>query len=590
MTITAAHADNDQHALVSSSGGSSSDQVPNFISDVISFTDMRETDIVDDDEASVSQSASRNDLRDADFRSHAAPSAAGDDETRRCLLRNFLDAKETDIVSETASDVALLRGHSQRSCAGTGSRKSAAVHSGPGAADDTEVKFHASNVPGRIKRQKTIGAWRDGVKAKKSSSQVQKSKSFSQADSAASRDRVRRIYNQNRRSVRHRKIADPSASDCNGGTGSRVTSQHTNSNRLSAKDAAKSTPLPARKEGRGATPKADDEGAADVGPRAKALAAPEVDRKRRKLLVRSHSTRQAKAAEEQQTLRRNVTVTPTDAGVGGLASSSTGGGGHLLRRVRRQRAVTPVLKLKCPAPPPAAARLTRQGSVGSGESTLGETAGSQDSFFTAHGDSVQQLLDLETTAAPSSVSRRRASDDDDDDVDNFSMSYNIQDRPNSLMLPANSYRWEKSVPGASSSTPYGSAGPIVFRVDEDDPEDDVVVGHVAEAKVSVPISICLVIIAAYIIAGSALFASWENWDYLTGSYFCFITLSTIGFGDVVPGTDMDQWSSHEKLVLCALWLAFGLSLLAMCFNLMQEEVKQKCRWIGCKLGLLKAEK
>jgi len=111
-----------------------------------------------------------------------------------------------------------------------------------------------------------------------------------------------------------------------------------------------------------------------------------------------------------------------------------------------------------------------------------------------------------------------------------------------------------------------------------------------EAKVSVPISVCLVIITAYILAGSSLFVALEeDWDYLTGSYFCFITLSTIGFGDVVPGTDMSDWSSREKLVLCTLWLAFGLSLLAMCFNLMQEEVKEKCKWIGRKLGLLKAE-
>ena len=106
-------------------------------------------------------------------------------------------------------------------------------------------------------------------------------------------------------------------------------------------------------------------------------------------------------------------------------------------------------------------------------------------------------------------------------------------------------------------------------------------------KVTVPISICLIIIAGYIFAGAVLFTLWEEWDYLTGSYFCFITLSTIGFGDIVPGTDMQEWASHEKLVLCALWLAFGLSLLAMCFNLMQEEVKEKCKWLGQKLGLLR---
>jgi len=126
--------------------------------------------------------------------------------------------------------------------------------------------------------------------------------------------------------------------------------------------------------------------------------------------------------------------------------------------------------------------------------------------------------------------------------------------------------------------PFNYDYDIVGQDDEDD-----------EKHVTVPISICLVIIAGYIFAGAVLFTLWEDWDLITGSYFCFITLSTIGFGDIVPGTDTNEWDSHEKLVLCALWLAFGLSLLAMCFNLMQEEVKEKFRRLGRKLGLLKNE-
>lgn len=39
----------------------------------------------------------------------------------------------------------------------------------------------------------------------------------------------------------------------------------------------------------------------------------------------------------------------------------------------------------------------------------------------------------------------------------------------------------------------------------------------------------------YILLGASLFQAWENWDYLDGSYFCFISLSSIGFGDLVPG-------------------------------------------------------
>ena len=130
----------------------------------------------------------------------------------------------------------------------------------------------------------------------------------------------------------------------------------------------------------------------------------------------------------------------------------------------------------------------------------------------------------------------------------------------------------------------GGSVPFSYTDDPFDYDDN---GSHDGGKVTVPITICLVIIAGYIFAGAVLFTLWEDWDYVTGSYFCFITLSTIGFGDIVPGTDMDKWASSEKLVLCALWLAFGLSLLAMCFNLMQEEVKEKCKCIGLRLGLLR---
>ena len=131
--------------------------------------------------------------------------------------------------------------------------------------------------------------------------------------------------------------------------------------------------------------------------------------------------------------------------------------------------------------------------------------------------------------------------------------------------------------GNSLSSPCALQGAEEEVIDED---DDC-------SKVTVPIYICLILIGGYLFAGSALFSFWEGWNTITGSYFCFITLSTIGFGDIVPGTGVNDWASQAKLVLCTLWLALGLSLLAMCFNLMQEEVKERCRKLGVKLGLLK---
>ena len=197
---------------------------------------------------------------------------------------------------------------------------------------------------------------------------------------------------------------------------------------------------------------------------------------------------------------------------------------------------------------------------------------SEDSFVTAQGDS-QSYVDK--------FSSDENSDEEYDDDDEGFHSGKIA---KSALAPDVTIDDDDDDDYAMELMEYGDLGPDHARFADDPFEFE---GHSDDEKVTVPISICLIIIAGYIFAGAVLFAVWEDWDYLTGSYFCFITLSTIGFGDIVPGTDMAHWSSHSKLVSCSLWLAFGLSLLAMCFNLMQEEVKEKCKWLGKKLGLLK---
>ncbi|KAJ6216810.1 hypothetical protein RDWZM_007967 [Blomia tropicalis] len=111
-----------------------------------------------------------------------------------------------------------------------------------------------------------------------------------------------------------------------------------------------------------------------------------------------------------------------------------------------------------------------------------------------------------------------------------------------------------------------------------------------ETRVHVPITLCLLILTSYVCGGGALFSLWENWNYLDGSYFCFVTLSTIGFGDLVPGaTVVGSSSSEGKLVICSLYLLTGMALLAMCFNLMQEEVIHKIRMFGKKIGIINDE-
>ncbi|XP_018570605.1 TWiK family of potassium channels protein 18 [Anoplophora glabripennis] len=137
--------------------------------------------------------------------------------------------------------------------------------------------------------------------------------------------------------------------------------------------------------------------------------------------------------------------------------------------------------------------------------------------------------------------------------------------------------WEVSipVPQLQPRASIGSEGATSYTEDE---EYDV-------QSVTVPLTICLLIMVGYICGGALLFCEWEEyWSFLDASYFCFISLSTIGFGDLVPGDKIyGRGVSFYKDVLelsfvfCSIYLMLGMALIAMCFNLMQEEVIHKIR-------------
>nr|CAD7265091.1 unnamed protein product [Timema shepardi] len=115
--------------------------------------------------------------------------------------------------------------------------------------------------------------------------------------------------------------------------------------------------------------------------------------------------------------------------------------------------------------------------------------------------------------------------------------------------------------------------------------------------VRVPISLCLLIILLYICAGAFLFNRLENWTFLEGSYFCFTSLGTIGFGDLIPGLyhsyQMQYQSSPSisstaeqiSVFASSTYILFGMALIAMCFNLVQDEVVIIVRRLGQFFGV-----
>ena len=124
------------------------------------------------------------------------------------------------------------------------------------------------------------------------------------------------------------------------------------------------------------------------------------------------------------------------------------------------------------------------------------------------------------------------------------------------------------------------------------------------------------LVVGYVIGGAVLFCEWEGWRPLDSAYFCFITLTTIGFGDFVPKADQRvdkvMYSVHSSLkkttqtflssllplpciaqevgiALCSLYLLFGMSLLVMTFNLVQQRVVDEVRRMALVVGIIKRD-
>lgn len=99
----------------------------------------------------------------------------------------------------------------------------------------------------------------------------------------------------------------------------------------------------------------------------------------------------------------------------------------------------------------------------------------------------------------------------------------------------------------------------------------------------VPLLLILMILASYIALGTVIFSLWENWSLVDGAYFCFVTLSTIGFGDLVPRHTLH--GPDLQLVACCAYLLLGLVLVAMCFSLVESQLMWRCRRVAVRLKL-----
>jgi len=102
---------------------------------------------------------------------------------------------------------------------------------------------------------------------------------------------------------------------------------------------------------------------------------------------------------------------------------------------------------------------------------------------------------------------------------------------------------------------------------------------------NLPIWVALLVTILYIFLGAAMYCQWESWTYLDAFYFIFISISTIGFGDVLP--------DHPKyFLLSSFYILLGLALVAMVITVIQDDMaaridraKQRIGEVSKTIGL-----
>ncbi|XP_070068414.1 TWiK family of potassium channels protein 18 isoform X2 [Drosophila takahashii] len=95
---------------------------------------------------------------------------------------------------------------------------------------------------------------------------------------------------------------------------------------------------------------------------------------------------------------------------------------------------------------------------------------------------------------------------------------------------------------------------------------------------NLPVSVASLLLISYILLGTFGFKLVEpDWEVLDSFYYVFISMSTIGFGDMVPGNPFYVMASM-------IYLIFGLALTSMFINVVQIKLSDHFKTASAKVG------